>query len=470
MQPDEECRETKEQSVLKGKPVTRREFLKYAGMTGAAVAASGTLGSLLAACGKGTTGAAAGTTVATGAEPPLQDKFVIGGARPLSGIYTMFEQAHFGPAYHMWVDEMNANGGIKIGGKKLPVELKVYDDESNLDNCTRLLTKLMEEDKVDWVLGPQSTAFLFAGAGIAQAHGYIMCSAEGGATTLEGEMSKGKLPLFFQFLNYSNHYQVPTQVDVFTELGVKNVSIAYLDDLHGIEYNGQAQVFFPSAGIKILSATPVPAGIKDVSSVINKWVQEKPDAVLSYQYPNESILTLMTMIGMNYNPKAFVGGPGCATQAIYDIFKGKADGLMFEGAWTPAMSPKVLDYYNKLVAFVKDKANVDFWGPLIYRSELQFIQQCIEKAGTTKMTAIAEVMRTAHFPTLMTDDMFMTNQILDRSCYAGQLGQWQNGFPQIIDPAPKRTAKEIWYPKPTWDEAATRSTTSTSLPMATTTT
>ncbi len=458
MQPDEECQEAKEQTVIGGKPVSRRQFLKYAGMTGAAVAASGAVGSLITACGKEGTG----TSVSVAPEPPKQDKFVIGGARPLSGIFALFEQAHFGPAYKMWVDDMNAAGGINIAGKKLPVELKVYDDESNLDNCTRLLTKLMEDDKVDWVLGPQSTAFLFAGAGIAQAHGYVMCSAEGGATTLEGEMKKGQLPLFFQFLNYSNHYQVPMQAEVFKELGAKKVSIAYLDDLHGIEYEGQAQIDFPAAGIEILSSTPVPLGIKDVASVVSKWAQEQPDVVLSYQYPDESILTLMTMIGMDYNPKAFVGGPGCATQAIYNIFEGKADGCMFEGAWSPAMSPAVREYYDKLVTFVgNDKANVDFWGPLIYRSELEFIQKCIEKAGTLNHEEIAKQLRTAHFPTLMTDDMFMTDQILDKSCYAGQLGQWQNGFPQVIDTGSKRTAKSIVYPKPTWTEAATQSTTST---------
>ena len=49
-------------------------------------------------------------------------------------------------------------------------------------------------------------------------------------------------------------------------------------------------------------------------------------------------------------------------------------------------------------------------------------------------------MRTAHFKTIMSDDTFMTKQILDVSCYAGQIGQWQNGVPQVIDPGAKRTA------------------------------
>ena len=86
----------------------------------------------------------------------------------------------------------------------------------------RLLTKLMEEDKVDFVFAPCSTAFLFAAAGVTNAHKYLLMSSEGGATTLETEMKKGTLPWFFQFLNYSNHYQMPVFADICKELGVED--------------------------------------------------------------------------------------------------------------------------------------------------------------------------------------------------------------------------------------------------------
>ena len=85
--------------------VSRREFLKYAGITGAAIGLSGGLGGLLAACGEEeettttaagettttaagettTTAAGATTTVSAGPEPPAQDKIVYGGARPITG-------------------------------------------------------------------------------------------------------------------------------------------------------------------------------------------------------------------------------------------------------------------------------------------------------------------------------------------------------------------------------------------------
>jgi hypothetical protein len=38
---------------------------------------------------------------------------------------------------------------------------------------------------------------------------------------------------------------------------------------------------------------------------------------------------------------------------------------------------------------------------------------------------------------------------LDVSSYAGQIGQWQNGIPQVIDPGDKRTKPPI-YPKQPW--------------------
>jgi branched-chain amino acid transport system substrate-binding protein len=469
MRHDEEPRETNDEGLVERKEFSRRDFLKYAGIAGAAIGLGGSLGGLVAACGSDTeettttaggtdttaggtdtTVGGATTTVASGPEPPAQDKIRIGAARPVSGVNAIFEQAHFGPAAHLWVEELNAAGGLEVAGKKLPIEYNVYDDQSDLDTSLRLITKIIEEDKVDFVFLPCSTAFLFAAAKLINDHDYIALSAEGGATTIEPKMKD--LPWLFQFLNYSNHFQMPVFAELLQEVGAKTVSIIYLDDLHGIEYNGQAQVFLPEVGVKVLSSTPVPAGVKDVSSIIKKIQDENPDVVCSFQYPPENALTYGTMAQLNYNPKGVLGGPATSTQAFYDSFKGALDGMMFEGAWSYTQNDTVKAYYDKLSAFVGGPANVDFWGGLIYRAELEFFQQAIQEAGTLDQAKIAEVMRTAHYKTTMSDDTFLTNQILDKASYAGQIGQWQAGVPQVID-KDKRTTDKIVYPKPTWADA-----------------
>jgi peptide/nickel transport system substrate-binding protein len=65
MRPDEESRESNDESVLKAKSVSRRDFLKYAGVAGASVTLGGGLAGLLAACGGTTTTTTAATTATT---------------------------------------------------------------------------------------------------------------------------------------------------------------------------------------------------------------------------------------------------------------------------------------------------------------------------------------------------------------------------------------------------------------------
>ncbi len=159
------------------------------------------------------------------------------------------------------------------------------------------------------------------------------------------------------------------------------------------------------------------------------------------------------MIQLNYSPKCFLGGPGSSTQAIYDIWQGRSWIRIFcEGAWSYDRDPRPSrpTTTSCLPSWARRTSTS---GAPIYRAQLEFFQQAIEQAGTLDQAKIADVMRTAHFKTVMSDDLFLTNQILDVSCYAGQIGQWQNGVPEVIDAGDKRTAAPI-YPKPAWPAPA----------------
>jgi branched-chain amino acid transport system substrate-binding protein len=127
-----------------------------------------------------------------------KDKIVIGQAISLSGPLAGAVQIAGGPIYELWVEEVNKKGGIYVKeyGKKLPVELKRYDDKTDIGTMTNLLEKLILEDKVDFVFPPWGTAWLFAAAPIANKYGYILIGGPGGALKLK-ELN---LPYFFQVL------------------------------------------------------------------------------------------------------------------------------------------------------------------------------------------------------------------------------------------------------------------------------
>lgn len=82
------------------------------------------------------------------AQPPIR----IGATLAQTGPYTTLAQNQL-RGYHLCVKHMNDKGGVL--GRKL--ELVLYDDGSDPATAVRLYEKLITQDKVDLVLGPNSS-------------------------------------------------------------------------------------------------------------------------------------------------------------------------------------------------------------------------------------------------------------------------------------------------------------------------
>ncbi len=221
---------------------TRREFLKGLAVAGAGLA--------LGACGPKAT------------PKPTKDKIVVGMSRPLSGPLAQVHEAAFKPVYETFVKEVNDAGGVYVEeyGKKLPIELIIYDDKSDVGTATRLTEKLIVEDKVDFLWPGCGTSFIYAQAPIANKYGYVLITAEGGATTLKDMLPS--MPYVFVTLSFSDWYQLPVLAQLLAEKGAKTAYISYIADLHGIEYSGVAGIEFPKVGIEVIGTKSIPPDMK----------------------------------------------------------------------------------------------------------------------------------------------------------------------------------------------------------------
>jgi branched-chain amino acid transport system substrate-binding protein len=375
-----------------------------------------------------------------------KDKIVIGASRPLSGPLAFFEANAFGPLYKMWVDQVNAEGGIYVKeyGKKLPVEMLVYDDKSDMGTMTRLLDKLILEDKVDFIFPPTSTAFLFAAAAVANRHGYVLIGAEGGATTLIPMLPT--VPNFFMVLQFSDHYQMPALADLLSEAGAKTAAMLWIQDLHGIEYSGVGTTEFDRVGIKTVMSKSAPPDIKDVSSILKEAQKLNADVFCSFTYPDTTFLVVGTAQAIGYNPNAMLLGPGGNFEVYRTIFGDEViEGTLGEGAWNEKSSKRHKEFLEKYLAR-NDRSTLDWWGHDVYWCALEVFQQAIEQAGTLDQKVIRDVIANGTFKTILGKTWF-ENQMLAEDCYAGQIGQWQKGIFEVVAPKKKRTAKFI-YPKP----------------------
>jgi branched-chain amino acid transport system substrate-binding protein len=70
-------------------------------------------------------------------------------------------------AAQMWLEDIKAAGGIKVGNKKYPVELILEDNESKAESAVKVATKMITEDDVLVMVGPQASKQAIPAGGIA---------------------------------------------------------------------------------------------------------------------------------------------------------------------------------------------------------------------------------------------------------------------------------------------------------------
>lgn len=428
--------EKEKEEKMNANCLTRREFIRGAVLTGA--------GLVVAACAPPATTQAPTTVVPTKA---AKDKIVVGMSSPLSGSQAVVRASAFQPVYETFVKEVNDAGGIMVAeyGKKLPIELKVYDDKTDVGTMTRLTEKLIVEDKVDFLWPSCGTSFIFAQAPIANKYGYLLITAEGGATSIKDMLPS--LPYVFVTLSFSDWYQLPVLADLLAEKGAKTAYITYVADLHGIEYSGVAGIEFPKKGISILGVKSLPPDIKDLSPVIKEAKASNADVFCCFAYPDQIMPAVGTSIELGFNPKAWIGGPGVNFGFFHTAFGPAVEGVTGFTTYNPKQSAAAKALADKLYTG-KPEDIQDWWGHPLYWAGLEIWKQAIEKAGTLDQKKIRDVVASQHFNTVLGDTWF-ENGLLSKDAHTGEIGQWQKGVYEVVGPKAKATAPFV-YPKPPW--------------------
>jgi branched-chain amino acid transport system substrate-binding protein len=354
--------------------------------------------------------------------------------------------------------EVNDDGGIYLEeyGKKLPIEFLVYDDKSDAGTMTRLTEKLILEDKVDFLWPACGTSYIFAQAPIANKYGYVLLTAEGGATQIKDALPG--LPYVFVTLSFSDWYQLPVFADLLAEKGAKTAYVTYIADLHGIEYSGVAGAEFTRVGIEIIGQKSIPPDLQDYSPIIKDAKAANPDVFCCFAYPWMILPATEQSIALGFNPKAWIGGPG-ANFGFYPLTFGNeaVDGVCCFAVANRATSAEEKELFDKLEALV-GPPNLDWWGQPLYWAMAQFWKQAVEMAGSTDQDVLREIVATQHFDTILGDTWYDTESfggsgggIMAKESHPGEIGQWQNGICEIIGAGPwpnSVTTADFVYPKP----------------------
>ncbi|WP_033461716.1 ABC transporter substrate-binding protein, partial [Bordetella bronchiseptica] len=86
---------------------------------------------------------------------------------------------YYRDAYQIAVDQINAAGGVKIGGVPHKLALKIYDNQSDVNLSVRQYTQLVTQDKANLLLGPFASNFALADSAVSEKYKVPMVQGGG---------------------------------------------------------------------------------------------------------------------------------------------------------------------------------------------------------------------------------------------------------------------------------------------------
>ncbi len=388
-----------------------------------------------------------------GPAPALaEDTIVFGAAISLTG-KTAKEGEYTRDGYQFYVDTMNQAGGIKVGGKTYKVALKYYDDESKSERTAQLVEKLINEDKVNFLLGPYASAPTATAAPIAEKYKIPMVEANGSAESIFNKgykysfMVLSPAKLYLRGVLDLVHAKDPT---------AKTVAILGENEPFSKEVAGGAAEYAKQIGMDVIYHELYPSNTQDVSSLLTNIKAKNPHIVLGAGHLQDSLLIVKQSKDLGVSPRAMGFSVGPSSPEFRANLKSDADYLYGATQWTSALRYTGDDLWKTpqayAQAFIAKHPHYTVIPYQVAESSAALIvyQRALEKAGTLQPSKVRDALAALDIMTFYGRIKFDSRGVnIYKPMAAEQLqpdGKKYTVFPLEV------AEKEALYPMPPWDK------------------
>lgn len=310
-----------------------------------------------------------------------QEVLKIGASAPKTGPLAGGAAVTHWPNVHMWVNEINERGGLKVGDKQMTIELIEYDDQTSPETAIQNIQRLATVDQVDFIVTPYSTGINVATAPMIAQHGYPHITTSAATDGVE-EFAKRWDNSFWMLGTATQLAEgaVQTLVKLRDKGDIGNkVALVNVTDAFGMELVGAAKPALEEAGFELVYEASFPLGTQDLAPVVSAAKAASPDAFVGFSYPGETFaLTEQAQI-QGLEVGAFYVGVGTAFPSFAARFGNAAEGIIGIGGINTD-DPKIKDYMERHQASAGQ--GPDFWASATTYAGLQVLEQAIEQAGS----------------------------------------------------------------------------------------
>lgn len=290
-----------------------------------------------------------------------EDVVKLGAVYPMSG--GVAEAASWAiEGIRMAEEEINDQGGIPINGKKIKLEVVLYDSKCDPSTGVAAVEKMISRDKVVAISGDYCSSCTLAEREVSGRNEIVQVTP----IAVHPKITSPGYPYMFRINNTIDMYAEPFVEFVSKKLPVKSVAFLAITDDYGRSAVKIYSELFPKNGIKVTGIEYFKHGDTDFYTQITKIVNDKPDAVYIVTDENaQNIGTLKQLRELGFKGQIF----GCSTYATDDMVKLGGKELL-EGMYMESPSfelvknePAVVEWDKKYKAKFGRKGNAfSLWG------------------------------------------------------------------------------------------------------------
>ena len=281
-------------------------------------------------------GVALAVSLATPAMAKVEgDTIILGSSISLTGKYAT-NGLHTQRGYDYAVKVINEAGGVKVGGKSYKLDVKYYDDESTPARGAQLAERLIQQDGVEFMLGPYSSGMTKAIAPVSEKFGVPMVEAEGASRSLFTQGYK----YLFAVLSTSEQY-LATAIDFAAEKssnpGDVRIALAFEGDPFSMDVRAGVMDKINEYGMKVVIDDQLPADLSDMSTTLTKVKALKPDALIISGHSKGAATAARQIDEMKVNVP-MIAMTHCEAAKVQEKFPKTANGFLCPTQWVETLS------------------------------------------------------------------------------------------------------------------------------------
>jgi branched-chain amino acid transport system substrate-binding protein len=278
---------------------------------------------------------------------PGADTVVFGAAISITGKLAK-EGEYTLDGYRFAIERINELGGVKVGGKAYRLALKYYDDESKPERTAQLFEKLINEDKVNFLLGPYGSSPTGTAAPLAERYGIPMVEANGAAESI---FSKG-YRFTFAILSPAKLY-LRGIIDCVRarDPSARTVAILGENEPFSKEVAAGASEYAREKGMEVVYQELYPSNTQDVSALLTAIKGKAPHLILGSGHLQDSLLIVKQARDLGVSPRAMGFSVGPSAPEFRENLKKNADYIFGATQWTEALRYNGVDPWKTSQAF-----------------------------------------------------------------------------------------------------------------------